>query len=247
MSNGITIDIDVAHGPAEAYLTGRDGDPGLLVYPDAIGLRPQIEEMADRMASWGHVVLVPHVFYREGRAAELAPKGDLRRDGEVEDFFASGVMDRIGTLTPEVVATDAEAWMGALLEHAGSGPVGTTGYCLGAAFAVRLGGQFPERVAAVGGFHGGGLVTDGDDSPHLTVARAQATYCFGHADKDRWMPPEAVARLEEILTQAGRPHVNEVYDGAPHGYSMADTSMYDAAAAERHFAALRELLGKTLR
>jgi len=247
MSDGTTITIDAAGGPAEAYLAGDDGAPGLLVYVDGIGLRPQIEEMADRMAAWGYLVLVPHLFYREGRAGELAPKRDLRADGELAAFFASGVMERIGTLTPEVVAADAEAWIGALLEHAGAGPVGTVGYCVGATFAVRLGGQFGEGVAAVGGFHGGNLVTGRDDSPHLQIAAAGATYCFGHADGDQWMPPEAVATLEQTLTEAGRPHRNEVYEGAQHGYTMADTSTYDGAAAERHFAALRKLLDETLR
>jgi carboxymethylenebutenolidase len=247
MRGGTTIVIDAAGGPAEAYLAGSDGDPGLLVYADGIGLRPQIEEMADRIAAWGYLVLAPHLFYRDGGAAELAPKRDLRQDGELDAFFAAGAMDRIGTLTPEIVAADAEAWMGALRERAGAGPVGTAGYCVGAAFALRLGGQFPAQVAAVGGFHGGNLVTEAGDSPHLAIAGTQAAYCFGHADKDQWMPPEAVATLEETLAEAGRPHVNEVYDGAPHGYTMADTSTYDAAAAERHFAALRELLDATLR
>ena len=136
--------------------------------------------------------------------------------------------------------------MDTLLEHAGSGPVATAGYCVGAAFALRLGGQFPERVSAVGGFHGGNLVTEAEDSPHLAIDPAEAAYCFGHADRDPYMPPEAVAALEEALARAGSAHVNEVYEGAPHGYSMADTSTYDAAAAERHFAALRELLGEAL-
>ncbi|MFC6342381.1 dienelactone hydrolase family protein, partial [Nocardioides hankookensis] len=103
---GETIEIQAADGAAEAYLTGEAGSPGVLFYVDAIGLRPQIEEMADRIASWGYVVLAPHVFYRDGRAADLAPQGDLRDEGAREAFFGGGVMDRVGALTPDKSGPD---------------------------------------------------------------------------------------------------------------------------------------------
>lgn len=246
MGHGRVITIEAADGAAEAYLTGGEGDPGVILYADAIGLRPQIEQMADRIAGWGHLVLAPHFFYRDGPVAELAPKRDLRLEGEAAAYFASGVMERLATLTTELVAADADHWLAALLERAADGPVGVVGYCVGATFAVRMGGQFRHRIAAVGGFHGGNLVTPADDSPHLAIPSATASYCFGHADGDEWMPPEAVEELGECLMRSGHPFVNEVYAGAPHGYSMADTSMYEAAAAERHFDALRRLLETTL-
>ena len=244
---GQTIVIEAADGTAEAYLTGRPGDPGVLFYVDAIGLRPQIQDMADRIASWGYVVLAPHVFYRHGRAAELAPQGDLREEGARAAFFAGGVMGRVRGYTPDRSMPDADAWVRTLLQHAGDGPIGVIGYCMGARLAVRTAGRFPGTVGAVGGFHGGGLVTDADDSPHLAIADSTAEYVFGHADQDRSMPPEAVAALEETLQAAGRPHLNEVYEGAAHGYSMADTSAYHEAAAERHFKELEGLLARTLR
>ncbi len=243
---GETIEIQAAEGQAEAYLTGTPGDPGVLFYVDAIGLRPQIEAMADRIAGWGYVVLAPHVFYRDGSAAELAPQGDLRDAGAREEFFAS-LGDRIPAYTPDRSEPDAEAWMGELRKHAGEGPVGVTGYCMGARLAVRTAGQFPGTVAAVGGFHGGGLVTDGEDSPHLAIPGSTAAYVFGHADQDQSMPPEQVAALGEVLAGAGRPHLNEVYEGASHGYTMADTSVYQEAGAERHYRELESLLGRTLR
>jgi carboxymethylenebutenolidase len=148
---GETIEIQAPGGAAEAYLTGETGRPGVLFYIDAIGLRPQIEQMADRIASWGYVVLAPNVFYRDGRAGDLAPQGDLRDAGAREAFFASGVMDRVNGLTPDLSGPDAEAWVRTLEEHAGDGPLGVTGYCMGARLAVRTGGQFPGTVGAVGG------------------------------------------------------------------------------------------------
>jgi carboxymethylenebutenolidase len=239
------IEIQAAEGAAEAYLTGSPGDPGVLFYIDAIGLRPQIEDMADRIASWGYLVLAPNVFYRNGAAVDLAPKEDLREAGAREEFFAS-LGDRVPGYTPDKSGPDAEAWVAALTERAGEGPIAVTGYCMGARLAVRTGGQFPGTVAAVGGFHGGGLVTDAEDSPHRSIDASTAEYVFGHADNDRGMTLENVAALEETLQAAGRPHLNEVYADAPHGYSMADTSMYQEAGAERHFKELEGLLARTL-
>lgn len=244
---GETTTVTTADGAAEAYLTGERGAPGVLLYIDAIGLRPRIEEMADRIASWGYAVLAPNVFHRWGTAAELAPTEDLRDPGARERFFEGGVMQRVKDLTPDLAESDATAWLAALDEHAGDGPVGVTGYCMGARLAVRTAGWHPERVRAVGGWHGGGLATDAPDSPHHAITGSSAEYAFGHADHDRSMGPEAVATLGAALTAAGRPHTNKVFEGALHGYTMADTSVYDEAAAERHFAELRALLDRTLR
>lgn len=248
MSAGTRLVVETGAGPADVYLTGEPGRPGVLFFVDAIGLRPRTEEMADRIAGWGYTVLVPHVFHREGTADELAPREDLREDGARERFFA-GLGSRIPDHGRERARADAPAWLAALREHAAPGRIGTTGYCMGARLALHLAGQFPDDVAAVGGFHGGGLVTDGPDSPHreVAVAGGGTAYVFGHADADRSMPPEAVAALGEALADAGAPASNAVYAGAPHGYSMSDTSMYDAEAAERHFRELDDLLARTLR
>jgi carboxymethylenebutenolidase len=117
---------------------------------------------------------------------------------------------------------------------------------MGARLAVRTAGWHPGTVAAVGGFHGGRLVTDAEDSPHLAIADSTAAYAFDHADQDSSMPIEQVEALEQVLQDAGVEHVNEIYEGAAHGYSMADTSAYDEAATERHFNVLRDLFARTL-
>lgn len=249
---GHDLELPAPAGTAEAYLAGAEGDPGVLLFVDAIGLRPQTRAMADRIAGWGYRVLAPHPFYRSGTAAELAPQGDLREAGAREAFFAGGVMDLVAGLTPDLSDADADAWLEALTGPVGArGPVGVTGYCFGARLATRVAGRHPDVVAAVGGFHGGGLVAEGPDSPHLQIAAATAAFVYGHADQDPSMPPEAVAALERVLAasseRTGRPHRNEIYPGAQHGYTMADTSMYDEASAERHFTELRALLDGTLR
>lgn len=246
-----TIEIPMPDGGvAEAYVArpteSSEEHPGVLFYMDAIGLRPRIAEMAQRIADWGYVVLAPNVFHRDGTAEELEPKADLTQPGERQRFFEKA-MPRVRALTSGRAERDIPAYLTALrgLPGVAPGEVGTVGYCMGARLAIRTAALDPE-VVAVAGFHGGGLVTDADDSPHLGLPRARAEFVFGHADKDRSMPPEAIVTLGESLRAAGLTARNEVYDGAAHGYSMSDTSMYDEAATERSFEELRALLGRTL-
>jgi carboxymethylenebutenolidase len=205
----------------------------VLLFMDAFGLRPQIAGMAERISAWGYTVVAPNVFHRDGAVADLA-----------ED--REHALDRVRALTPDLVAADAPAYLAALRERCAPGPLGTTGYCMGARLAVRTANAHPDDIAAVGGFHGGGLATDDDTSPHLGLAGARAEFVFGHADHDRSMPPDAVARLGQALSMAGLVFINDVYAGAAHGYTMNDTPAYHAESAERHYRALEELFGRTL-
>lgn len=246
------IDVAAADGSAEAWLarpTTASPDtplPGVLLFMDAIGLRPRIFEMADRIASWGYVVLAPNVFYRVGTSAETTPGRPLDSEEARREFFkvASG---RISSLTAKRAVADIAAYVKALtsLEDVRT-PVGVVGYCMGARLAVRAAAAHPDIVAACGGFHGGGLASAAADSPHRALPAARAEFVFGHADHDPSMNPEAIARLDETLRAAGLTATNEIYEGASHGYTMADTGVYDEAATERHFVALKGLFARTL-
>lgn len=242
------MEITTSAGTAEAYLARAEGESrgGVLFFMDAIGLRPRIADMVDTIAGWGYTVLAPNVFYRVGTAAETSPSTDLRDPEARAAFFSSGVMDRVNGLTPDQVAIDVPAYVAVLDEYTGGGPIGTTGYCMGARLAVRTAGLLPDRVAAVGGFHGGGLVTEDPDSPHTKIAGTHGEYVFGHADNDASMTPDNVATLEKVLEEAGLVHSNEIYPGAAHGYTMEDTSQWNAAACERHFVELKALLDRTV-
>ena len=246
------INIPAAEGTAEALVarpsTATGPVPGVILYMDAFGLRPQIQEMAQRIADWGYVVLAPNVFYREGSLGELAPAGDMTTP-EGREAAGKAAFARVGRLTPDKALPDINAWVSALagLDGVASGPIGTTGYCMGARLAVRTATSHPGVVAACGGFHGGGLATEEPDSPHLQLGNARARFVFGHADHDRSMAPDAVARLGEALQAAGLQASNDIYTGARHGYTMADTSAYNPEATERHFTELRALLDATLK
>jgi carboxymethylenebutenolidase len=166
-------------------------------------------------------------------------------DPEARGAFFPKIRPVIGQLTLEAIERDGGAFLDYLAGVA-EAPFGITGYCMGARVALRIAAAYPERVAAVAGFHGGGLVTDEPDSPHRAVGSLKADVYFGHADNDRSNTPAQVATLEEALSESGVRHTSEVYEGAIHGYTMADTPVYDEQAAERHFRELFALLDRTL-
>jgi carboxymethylenebutenolidase len=225
------VDVPTADGVAEAYLATPEGGgpfPAVLLYMDAFGLRPQIERMADRLASEGYVVLAPNVFYRDHEAAL-----------GTSDF---GVLrEYMKALTPDAVERDARAYLDFL---APDRPVGVTGYCMGGRLTLLTAGRLPERVAAAASFHAGNLATDAPESPHRVFGDIQAEVYVAHADQDRSMPPEQRERVEAAL--AGVAHRAELYEGARHGFTMADLEVYDEQADERHWRELLGLLGRTI-
>jgi carboxymethylenebutenolidase len=241
-----TVDIRTPDGVADAYLSRPDDEarhPGVLFLMDAYGLRPRIEEMADRIAARGYAVLAPNVFYRAGRTPVL-PFPDMG-DAEQRSAFFAQVRPLMGQLTPEAMASDGAAYLDELGTVA-DGAAGLTGYCMGTRLAIRIAAAHPERVAAVGGFHGGGLVTDAPDSPHRQAGALRAELYFGHADNDGSNSPEQIAALDAALEEAGVVHRAEVYEGAAHGYTMADTPAWNEAACERHYEALFDLLERAV-
>ena len=249
-TRGADITVAAADGDAEAYLVRPDDDadhPGVLFIIDAIGLRRQTRRMADRIASWGYVVLVPNVFYRWGTAAETSPEDELLDDDARAEFFAEA-MPRVHALTDDLVEPDLSAYIDALRSTPGVSkrPIGVTGYCMGGRLALLAAASRPDDVAALGMFHTGGLVTQSSDSPHLRLGSVDAQVLAIHADRDRSLPLEAVAQFEHALITAGVTHSATVYPGAAHGYTMADTAMYHHDAAEHHFSELRKLFAHTL-
>lgn len=248
---GETITISAPAGEAEMYVARPDESggpwPGVLFLVDAIGLRPQTRSMADRIASWGYVVAVPNLFYRDGTAAEVAPEHDLLRPEDREAFFAVAT-PRVRALTDEIVIPDLHCYLDTLSSLPGvDGPhVGVTGYCMGGRLALLAARERPRQVSAVGVFHAGGLVTDNSASPHLHLSGIEAFVLAIHADNDHSLPATAVAQFEHALTSSGVTHHTTVYPGAAHGYTMADTSMYHHEAAENHFSELEALFARTL-
>ncbi|MBE8472212.1 dienelactone hydrolase family protein [Streptomyces justiciae] len=247
--HGSSLDIPTADGICDAYLARPDDNaphPGVLLYMDAFGLRPHLRGMADRLASAGYTVLVPNVVYRAGRAP-VVELPEFINPAERPEIIQS-LRPAMQSLTPEAAMRDASAYLDwlAATPLTTDGPVGVTGYCMGAALALRTVGTYPDRVAAAAGFHGAYLATDAPDSPHLLADRITAELYFGHADQDATNPTEQIERLDKALTDAGVRHRADVYADAHHGFTQADTAMYDAEATERHWTALLDLFARAL-
>jgi carboxymethylenebutenolidase len=216
----------------------------VLFMMDAFGLRPAIFEMVDRIASGGYAVVAPNVFYRAGRSPVLSMP-DLTDPEQRTSFFQS-VRPLMDELTPDRVAADGAAYLEYLAEVGPSAPVAITGYCLGGRLGWRIAATHPERVAGLAAFHPGGLVTDAPDSPHRSAGELEAELYFGFADDDPSMTAGQIATLEETLDGTGARYRAEVYPGATHGFTMADTAAFDEAARERHFRERDALLERTL-
>jgi carboxymethylenebutenolidase len=251
--HGSSPDIPTPDGVADAYFTRPDdgaAHPGVLLFSDAVGLRPLVRDMADRLASNGYAVLAPNLFYRTGRAPVFKSPAQIE-PSEAHSYMTEVIMPVVSALTPDLAMRDAGAYLDwlAASELVTDGPVGLTGYCMGAALMLRTAGTYPDRIAAGGGFHGGFLATEAPDSPHLTAGNITAELYFGHADQDETLPPEQIDRLSKALDSAGVRYRAEVFAGAPHGYTQADFAAigrYNAEATERHWRELLALLDRTL-
>ncbi|MFG3280517.1 dienelactone hydrolase family protein [Streptomyces sp. NPDC048111] len=243
-----TFQITTADGRADAIAAfPDDGErhPGVLLYMDAIGLRPALTDLAAQLAGHGYYVLVPNVFYRHGPAPVVELPEYI--GPETRQALFGRLMPLVDEHTPDRALRDAEAYVAFLTAQpeVAAGPVATIGYCMGAGLALRTAAAHPDRVAAVAGFHPGLLVTDAPDSPHRLAGDLTARLHLGFAEGD--VPHMAIGDLEKALDAAGVEHSCEVYPDTVHGFTMPDTSAFNSAALQRHWDRLLPLLAETLR
>ncbi|MET0451043.1 MAG: dienelactone hydrolase family protein [Mycobacterium sp.] len=242
----ITDTITTPDGTCPVTLATPEGDgpwPGVVMYPDAAGRRPVMEEMAQKLASYGYAVLVPDVFYRAG---DWAPFDITTAFGDPDE--RARIMSMMTSLTPEIMAADSTAFFDYLEsrpEVSGT-TFGTTGYCMGGRYSLIVAGRVPDRVAAAMSFHGGGLASDDPGSPHLLADQIRAAVYVAGAEEDQSFTPEAAETLDKALTAAGVEHTIEFYP-AGHGFAVRDhLAVYDADAARRHYDAMESFFGAKL-
>ena len=218
--------------------------PGVLHLTDIFGIRPAASEMAKRLAAGGFCVLQPNVFYRSGKPPLFDFPADLKNEQTMKR-----VRELAGALTPEAMESDASAYVDFLagIPAVRPGGMGVVGYCFTGSMALRAAAARSDRIAAVASFHGGGLATDAPTSPHTVLPRVKARLYFAHADADRSMPAEAIAKLDGALRSWGGVFASETYAGASHGWTVPDSHAYNQAQAERAFGKLMELFGAALK
>ena len=240
------VEVSTPDGTADCHFVHPSSGthPGVLIWPDALGLRPAFEQMARRLAESGYAVLVVNPYYRTERAPVL-PEGASFRD----EATRAKIFPLMRSLSAATNVMDATAFIGFLDSQsavAGDRKMGTTGYCMGGSMTMRTAAAFPERVGAGASFHGGRLVTDAPDSPHLLAGKMQAHYLFAIAENDDKKDPEAKNALREAFAAAGLPAEIEVYAGTLHGWCPPDSAVYHEAQAERAWSRLLALFETAL-
>ncbi len=226
----------------------KDSHAGILIWPDAFGLRPAMRDLGKRIAAVGYSVLVPNPFYRVAKAPVFDdiskfdfqnPADRARLQPLRESLNAAGAVER--DAVAYIAFLDAQSQVDKTAK------IGTQGYCMGGPLAVRTAAAVPNRVGAAASFHGGGLVTDQPDSPHLLAPRIKARMYFAIASNDDDRQPEAKTVLKEAFAAAQVPAEIEVYRHALHGWCVPDmparngTPIYSKPDAERAWSKLIDL------
>ncbi|MFC8828677.1 dienelactone hydrolase family protein [Streptomyces sp. NPDC057137] len=242
-----SVQIPTPDGHADAFAAFPDGGerhPGVLLYMDAFGMRPVLEEMARELAGHGYYVLVPNVYYRHGPGPVVELPAHIGED--VRPAIIERLMPFMLAHTTERVLRDADAYLAFLTARpeVAAGPVAVTGYCMGGLWAMRTATAHPDRVAAVAVFHPGFLVTDAPDSPHRHFDALTAHVHVGLSEND--MPPEDIGELNRALDAAGVGYTTEIYPGTVHGFTMTDTDAFSAPGLRRHWDRLIPLLDGAL-
>jgi carboxymethylenebutenolidase len=193
---------------------------GVIIWADAFGLRPVMRDIGKRIAAEGYSVLVPNPFYRVRKAPVI---------DDVASFNFQTDMDKLRPLmgsinAPGAAEKDAVAFVAFLDSQPQvnkTKKIGTQGYCMGGPLVMKTAAAVPARVGAGGSFHGGGVVTDKPDSPHLLAPKIKARMYFGIASNDDQRQPDQKDKLKEAFSAAKVPAEIEVYP-AKHGWCIAD-------------------------
>jgi carboxymethylenebutenolidase len=240
------VEVTTPDGVADAYFVrpAEGKHPAVLIWPDILGLRPAFRAMGKRLAESGYAVLVINPYYRDARSPVIEP-GASFKDQETRDL----VLPLARNLSAETQFTDARAFITFLDQQDAvdtSRKIGTAGYCMGGPMIMRTAAAVPERVGAAASFHGGGLATDKDNSPHLLIPDTQAHVLHAIAENDDAKNPQAKSTLKAAYAAAGIPAEIEVYEGTLHGWCPPDSRVYNEEQAERAWARMLVLFAQAL-
>jgi carboxymethylenebutenolidase len=238
--------VETPDGVADCYFVhpaeGRHA--AVIIWPDVVGIRSSFRMMGKRLAESGYAVLVVNPYYRTVKGAPV-PEGSSFGDEGVRETL----MPHARSLSPDTCVTDGRSFVNYLDTQPSvdtNRKIGTTGYCMTGSYTMRLAAAMPERIGAGGSFHGGGLATDSDDSPHLLAPQMKAGFLIAIAENDDERDPDAKTKLREAFDDAGVRAEIEVYEGTLHGWCPPDSAVYNEAQAERAWSRLLALFEREL-
>ncbi len=240
------VTVKTPDGESDCYLahpaSGRHA--AVIMWPDIMSIRPAFRMMGKRLAESGYAVLVVNPYYR-------THKGEVIKEGE--GFHMPEVRERLKphytSQSPITCVTDGKAYVDYLDKHPAADPskqIGTCGYCMTGSYALRLAAAAPQRMGAAASFHGGGLVTEGSDSPHLLMPEIDAGLLIAIAENDDEKAPQDKTILRQACEQAGVQAEIEVYEGAMHGWCPLDSRVYNKVQAERAWGRMLALFEQQL-
>ena len=241
-----TLDIPTADGAMPTFVCRPDRGgplPAVFLLMDAPGIREELRDMARRMATVGYLVLLPNLYYRAGTDTYYGP--DVLTAGSAEHARMRAVRTRM-TIPP--VMDDFAAMLAFVdaRDDVRPGPVGCHGYCMSGPYALAAAARYPYRVAAAASFYGTWLVSDAEESPHLTLGRAKGELYIACAEHDELAPLAMVEELRRLFEASGARGELEIYPGVHHGYAFPQRWCYDKPAAERHWQRLIALYARNL-
>ncbi len=242
------VTVETPDGSADCYFVhpAEGKHPAVIIWPDIMGIRSSFRMMGKRLAESGYAVLVVNLYYRDAEGA-VVPDGSTFSDPEIRDK----VMPFAMSLSPETCVSDGRAFVQYLdsQDSVDTGrKIGTMGYCMTGSYSLRLAADMPGRIGAGGSFHGGGLVADSDDSPHLLIPKMdkEAGFLIAIAENDDEKNPVVTKMLRKAFEEAEIAAEIEVYEGTLHGWCPLDSVVYNEAQAERAWARLLLLFEKHL-
>ena len=238
--------VETPDGMADCYFAypASGAHAAVIIWPDIMGLRTSFRMMGKRLAESGYSVLVVNPYYRTAKGAVIED-GESFGDPEVR----ARLMPHARSLSPDTCLTDGRAFVSYLDKQASvdtNRKIGTTGYCMTGSYTIRLAAAMPDRIGAGGSFHGGGLATDADDSPHLLAPKIKAGMLIAIAANDDEKDPNAKVLLRDAFDSAGVNAEIEVYKDTLHGWCPPDSRVYNKVQAERAWSRMLALFEREL-
>jgi carboxymethylenebutenolidase len=233
-------------GEADCYFVHPSSGKhaAVIIWPDIVGIRDAFRAMGKRLAESGYSVLVVNPYYRNIKG-NAVPEGSTFGDPQVREQL----MPLARSLSPQTCVSDGRAFVNFLDAQDAVDTkrmIGTTGYCMTGSYTMRLAAAIPARIGAGGSFHGGGLATEADDSPHLLAPKIEAGLLIAIAENDDEKDPNAKVLLREAFEKADVDAEVEVYKGTLHGWCPPDSTVYNEAQAEKAWSRMLALFEREL-
>jgi carboxymethylenebutenolidase len=241
-----SVDITTDAGEMETFICRpeRHGPfPPVFLLMDAPGIREELRNMARRLATVGYYVLLPNLYYRAGRDTIYGPA--VLDEGSAERERMRAVRTKM-TIPPVMDDLAAMLAFADRQNEVKRGPAGCHGYCMSGPYALAAAARYPERIAAAASYYGTRLVSDAQESPHLSLGKVRGELYIACAEHDNLAPLPMVEELRMLFRDAGTAGEIELYPGVHHGFAFPQRWCYDGPAAERHWERLLSLYRRRL-